>query len=137
MKTQYTLDVRYSECDQGGVVHHAVYPIWFEEARMDFFEKAGIPFTKLDACGILPPLVDLHVQYRSSVRYPAQVQIETCISDYSPKKIELSYKLYCGGELASEATTLIVWTTKGEIKTLNLEENFPDIYEVIKKNALK
>ena len=131
MKAQYEFEVRYSECDQGGVVHHAVYPIWFEEARKDFFEKAGMPFSELDARGILPPLVDLHVQYRSPVRYPGHIMIETFVSDYSPKKIELTYHLYYEKKLVSEATTLIVWTTKNEVKTLNMQETYPDLYDII------
>ena len=41
MITQCDIDVRYPDCDAMGIVHHAVYPIWYEIARMDFFEKMG------------------------------------------------------------------------------------------------
>ena len=31
--------VRYSDVDRMGVVHHAVYPLWYEMAREDFMER--------------------------------------------------------------------------------------------------
>ena len=131
MTTEFSLDVRYSECDQGGVVHHSVYAIWYETARMDFFRKIGFPFTEMNALDILPPLVDLHVQYHAPVRYPARVSIKTFIGEYSPKKIELRYQLYSGGVLASEATTLIVWTNKTTMRSMDLEAAYPEIYAKI------
>ena len=33
--------VRYAETDKMGIVHHSVYPIWFELARTDLSEQAG------------------------------------------------------------------------------------------------
>jgi len=42
--TQCDIDVRYPDCDAMGIVHHAVYPIWYEIARMDFFEKMGFAY---------------------------------------------------------------------------------------------
>ena len=44
MITQCDIDVRYPDCDAMGIVHHAVYPIWYEIARMDFFEKMGFAY---------------------------------------------------------------------------------------------
>ena len=38
------IDVRYPDCDPMGIVHHAVYPIWYEIARMDFFSAVGYPY---------------------------------------------------------------------------------------------
>lgn len=33
------IEVRYAETDQMGVVHHAVYPVWYEVARTDYMKK--------------------------------------------------------------------------------------------------
>jgi len=40
--------VRYAETDQMGIVHHSVYPIWFELARTDLAKQAGFPYSKMD-----------------------------------------------------------------------------------------
>ena len=37
MVTKTLIETRYPECDRVGIIHHAVYPIWYEMARMDWF----------------------------------------------------------------------------------------------------
>ena len=45
MISETIIDVRYPDCDPMGIVHHAVYPIWYEAARMDFFKKMGFSYS--------------------------------------------------------------------------------------------
>ena len=45
-----TVIARYAETDQMGIVHHSVYPIWYEAARSDFCKKAGLPYSKMEDC---------------------------------------------------------------------------------------
>ena len=56
MITQCDIDVRYPDCDAMGIVHHAVYPIWYEIARMDFFEKMGFAYPDMHALGVDPEI---------------------------------------------------------------------------------
>ena len=69
------IDVRYPDCDPMGIVHHAVYPIWYEIARMDFFAAVGYPYEAMNKEGINPPMVNLNLQYASPVRYPGKVTV--------------------------------------------------------------
>ena len=130
MKSQTVIDVRYPDCDQMGAVHHAVYPVWYEAARMDFFEQMGFSFLDMNALGINPPLVDLHVQYRAPVRYPGQVTISTEIVSFAPKKLELHYTLSFGGREVSEATTFHIWTGP-DGKSLDMAAHHPEVYAKI------
>ena len=77
MITETVIDVRYPDCDPMGIVHHAVYPVWYEIARMDYFEKLGFGYSAMHEKGIDPPMVDLHVQFKASVRYPGKVVVRT------------------------------------------------------------
>ena len=129
-----TIDVRYPDCDRMGIVHHAVYPVWYEVARMDFFAKMGFSFSDMNALGINPPMVDLHMQYRSPVTYPGQVSIKTSIVSYAPKKLELRYEAYYNGALVAEATSFHIWTGP-DMKSLNMEEKQPEVYAKIKAAA--
>ena len=36
MSSETKIRVRYAETDKMGIVHHAVYPVWFEAARGDY-----------------------------------------------------------------------------------------------------
>lgn len=35
MQLETEIRVRYNECDPMGVVHHAIYPVWFEMGRTE------------------------------------------------------------------------------------------------------
>ena len=51
MITETVIDVRYPDCDRMGIVHHAVYPVWYEVARMDYFEKMGFSYADMNSMG--------------------------------------------------------------------------------------
>ena len=43
--------VRYCECDPMGVVHHTVYPIWFEMGRTELLRATGSNYAQMEAKG--------------------------------------------------------------------------------------
>jgi len=136
MISETVIDIRYPDADAMGIVHHAVYPVWYEIARMDFFAKMGFAYSDMHTLGINPPIVDLHVSFCSAVIYPGQVAIRTSIRFFAPKKLELSYELFSGETLVSSAVTLHIWTGS-DMRSLDMEKNLPDIYEKIRLASLR
>ncbi len=130
MTTETVIAVRYPDCDMMHTAHHSVFAVWYEAARMDFFEKMGFSFKDMSSRGINPPLVDLHIKYRAPVHYPGEVTIKTRISFHAPKKLELSYELYYEGSLASEATSFHIWTGP-DMKSIDLAAALPEVYAKI------
>ena len=124
------IDVRYPDCDRMGIVHHAVYPIWYEMARMDFFEKMGFSYSDMNAVGIDPPLVELDLKYRAPATYPGTVRILTRMTRYAPKKLELQYETWYNGQLCGTARTFHIWTGPDH-RSLDMQEAMPEIYEKI------
>ncbi len=53
------ITVRYAETDQMGVVHHAVYPVWFELARTDFMKQIGVSYAQIESLGVMLPVTDI------------------------------------------------------------------------------
>lgn len=129
MITETRIDVRYPDCDMMGIVHHAVYPIWYEEGRMDFFAHMGFSFSDMHALGVNPPLVSLDLRYRAPVRYPGAVTVRTRMKSCAPKKLELAYEVWPQGAEAPAATAVSfhIWTGP-DMKSLDLEQNLPDVY---------
>lgn len=131
MTTQCAIEVRYPDCDAMGIVHHAVYPVWYEIARMDFFEKMGFSYTDMHALGINPPLVKLTLNYAAPVRYPGTVTVRTRMSFCAPKKLELSYEVFTPeGEPCASATSFHIWTGP-DMKSLDMAEKQPQVWEKI------
>ncbi len=137
LQTKTTINVRYPDCDRMGVVHHAVYPIWYEMARMDFFTELGFSFSDMDALNVNPTMVDLHLQYKAPATYPQTLYITTRMGRYAAKKLELIYETYdsSSGNLINTASTFHIWTGPDN-KSYNLEENLPVFYDKIKRAAV-
>lgn len=73
----YVRRANYYETDKMGIIHHSNYIRWFEEARLRYMEEMGWPFTKVEAMGIVIPVLSVDCQYKSMVRYDDIVDIYT------------------------------------------------------------
>jgi acyl-CoA thioester hydrolase len=87
------LRVRYCECDPMGVVHHASYIPWLEEARTELLRNQGRTYAALESQGVLLVIVKLDVAYRRSARYDDVVVIRCRIKQGSRVKIEHEYEI--------------------------------------------
>ena len=131
MKTVTKIETRYPDCDRMGIVHHAVYPIWYEMARMEFFEKLGFSFKDMNELGVNPAMVDLHLQYKAPATYPQTLYITVKMGEYDPKKLELLYETKAeDGTVINTCRTYHIWTGPDN-RSYNLAENLPHIYEKI------
>ena len=46
-------EVRYGETDQMGYAHHANAVVWFELGRVSFMRAVGLPYSAVEARGLL------------------------------------------------------------------------------------
>ena len=97
-----------------GVVHHGSYPIWFEQARIDFFMAIGAPYTGIEKEGFESPVLELVVKYRKACRFGDVVDIETEFSQVGRYKWKFNYRAYVKGELCTTGSTLHAFTKGGE-----------------------
>lgn len=58
---QIQFRVRYAETDAMGVVHHAVYPVWFEMGRTEFLRHAGMSYRAMEDLGLQSPVIELRL----------------------------------------------------------------------------
>lgn len=128
MLVESQIDVRFPDCDPMGIVHHGVYPLWFEIGRLDFLAAAGYGYSAMNQEGINPTMVDLHIQYRTPIRFPGRVTVKTACSLCQGKKLELRYAVYPQGETrpAALGSSLHIWTGP-EMKSLDLSQK-PEVY---------
>ena len=81
----------YHETDQMGVIHHANYLKWLEEARIRFMDKQGITYKSMEEAGIISPVVSISIEYKSPAKFDDIVIIETTLTRYTGSKFEFSY----------------------------------------------
>lgn len=126
----YIHKVQYYETDMMGVVHHSNYIRWFEEARIEFFNKLGFSYREIEKEGKISPILGVSCKYIDSVYFDDLVIIKVRV------KKKGSYKLILGYEVIDESTNKLkaigesqqgFMDDKGNI--LSLKKDFSDLYE--------
>lgn len=85
--------VFYYETDAMKCVHHSNYIRWFEEARTDFFEQIGIPYSEVEKDGMCNPVLSVSCDYKLMCRYEETLYITTKLESFDGLKFEFSYKV--------------------------------------------
>lgn len=110
---------RYAETDQAGVVHHSVFPVWFEMGRTELLRVNGLAYTALEAAGVFFVIAEIHVKHRRPAYYDDKLELETFCSKVTAGAIEHKYRLTRPGDstLLAEATTLLACvSSEGKIR---------------------
>ena len=116
-----TIVPRYAETDQAGVVHHSVYPVWFEMGRTELLRVNGLAYKDLEKAGVFFVVAELHIKYRQPARYDEKLQLETSCSNVTASKVEHTYKLArCSDNaiLAEGSSVLACVDEKGKVRRI-------------------
>jgi len=129
--------VRYAETDCMGVVHHAVYPVWFEIARTDYIKAAGMSYADMEKAGVMLPVTGISCRYRLPAKYDDTLLIEARISRLTPARIEFEYKVTKKGgtEIIATGTSSHGFVDSQTFKPLNFKKAMPDFFTVMEKQA--
>ena len=124
----YHHKVQYYETDKMGIVHHSNYIRWMEEARIDFLEQVGWPFEKLEAMGILSPVMYVQCRYRASAVFPDEIAVETWIEQFHGVRLKIGYEMRkADGTLVCQAGSEHCFTDR-EGHILRMQKAYPEIY---------
>lgn len=116
-----TIVPRYAETDQAGVVHHSVYPVWFEMGRTELLRANGMAYKDLEAAGVFFVVAELHIKYRRPAKYDEKLALETTCSAITSGKVEHTYKLTrCGDSvtLAEGSSILACVNSEGKVQRI-------------------
>ena len=129
-----TIIPRYCETDQGGVVHHTVYPVWFEMGRTELLRENGLAYSELEKAGTFFVVADMNVKYKRPALYDEKLDLTTSRTNINRIKVEHSYQLknaQTGIILAEGSTTLVCVTPEGKPRRM------PEFMFKIEENATK
>lgn len=126
----YKHTVQYYETDQMGVVHHSNYIRWFEEARIDVFEKIGLSYKNLEEMGIISPVVGVSAKYKTMAKFYDTVVINLKFVKYTGIRLYIEY------EIKDSVTGDVRCTGQSEHcfidregKIISIKRSFPEIHE--------
>lgn len=89
----YRRKAHYYETDQMGIVHHSNYIRWMEESRVDFLDKVGFGYTRIENLGIAVAVIGVECEYKSMVRFEDEIEIVCRITACKGSRMAVGYRI--------------------------------------------
>ena len=116
---EITIRVRYAETDRMGLLHHANYLVYFEQARTELLRAKGRTYRDCEDQGFFLVLTKVEIKYRKPAHYDDLLTVRTTVSRTTPVRLEHSYEVLRDGTLLAEAsTTLACVDSDGRIQAM-------------------
>ena len=94
------LTVRFSETDAQGVVHNAVYLVWFEIARIAYLAQFPGGYKWLVEQGVDATTTEAHVRYLDGTRFGDELRVHVRATDLRGARFRFEYVIERAGEPA-------------------------------------
>ena len=133
----YIHTVNYYETDKMGITHHSNYIRWMEEARIDFLSQIGYDYAKLEQMGIISPVLSVSCDYKKTTTFPDKIYINVTVKEFKGVKLHLSYEMRNeNGDIVCTGTTSHAFlNTEG--RPIRMNQEYPQLYEILKDLAVK
>jgi len=97
------------ETDQAGVVHHTVYPVWFEMGRTELLRANGLAYSDLEKAGVFFVVAELTAKYRRPALYDETLDLTTACTRVTSARVEHTYTLKrpSSGLILCEGTSIL------------------------------
>jgi acyl-CoA thioester hydrolase len=111
--------VRYAETDRMGLLHHANYLVYFEQARTELLRARGVAYKDLEDRGFFLVIAKVEIKYRAPAHYDDVLTIRTTATRTTPVRLEHRYEVFRDGSLICEGfTTLACVDRDGKLQAM-------------------
>ena len=137
MKTRTNIIARYAETDMMGIIHHSVYPVWYEAARTEYIKQFGISYSDMEKRGVMMPLTALSCKFAVPARYEDEIIIETVPVKLTPARITFSYTAIraADGEILGSGMTEHGFVDSQTFRPVNVKKRLPELYRQVFADA--
>lgn len=85
--------VRYADTDQMGFAYYAKYLEWFEIGRTELLRELSLPYARIEAEGILLPVIEAYCKYMHPARYDEVLTIVSRVDNMPAARIRIDYEI--------------------------------------------
>lgn len=125
----YRHEVKYYECDRMGVTHHSNYIRIMEEARIYWMDQLGYGYERMEAEGIVSPVVAISCNYKHTTTFKDVIEVEVKVAGMTGLKLGFSYTMRVGGKIVCTASSTHCFLDSG--RPVVLADRFPELYQAI------
>lgn len=90
-----------------GIIHHAAYLPYLEEARLALVRHRGQSYSALRAEGIDLAVLEAYVRYRRPLRFDEEVAVHVVAGAFTRTSFQIAYLLAVNGETRATAVTVL------------------------------
>lgn len=125
---KYIHKVKYYECDRMGITHHSNYIRFMEEARVDLLDQLGYGFERMEADGVVSPVLSVGCTYRKSTTFQDEIAIDIRLVKVTPLKFCFSYEGRVEGQVVFTGESSHCLMEQG--KPVVLARRYPGLFEI-------
>ncbi|MBQ6666827.1 MAG: acyl-CoA thioesterase [Bacteroidales bacterium] len=125
----YRHKVKYYECDPMGVVHHSNYVRFMEEARVEMMDRLGFGYERMEAEGVISPVLSLTCKFLRPAHFQEVVEISVRLSSSTAMKVSFAYEMRVEGNVVMTAESTHCFLENG--RPVSLEKRFPEFFAVL------
>ena len=128
----YKHKVQYYETDKMGITHHSNYIRWMEEARIDFLERIGWSYDRLEREGIISPVLKVSCQYKKSTTFPDEIFVDVKVKEFNGVRLVIEYEM----REANESNVVFIGESEHcfldeESRPVRIKSKYPEFYKVL------
>lgn len=127
----YQHEIKYYECDRMGVTHHSNYVRFMEEARVDYLDKMGYGFDRVEAEGVVSPVISITCNYKHPSTFKDLIDIKVWINKFTEVRFEFSYEMRHGDKVVCTAQSTHCFMENG--RPVIISKRLPELYQAICK----
>ncbi|MCE9560493.1 MAG: acyl-CoA thioesterase [Planctomycetes bacterium] len=112
--------VRYAETDRMGLLHHANYLVYFEQARTELLRTSGVSYKELEDKGFFLVIAKVEIRYKTPAHYDDLLTIRTTVVRTTPVRLEHKYEMFREGNVlvCEGLTTLACVDRAGKLQAM-------------------
>ncbi len=107
MVFEIPIRVRYFETDAMGVVHHAFYLTYFEEARVEALRRLGASYRTMEDEGFFLVITRVELNYKRPAYFEDQLSVRMRIERMTTVRIDHGYQILRDGVVLVEGKTTL------------------------------
>ena len=125
---EYKHIVQYYETDKMGITHHSNYIRFMEEARVYYLNEIGYGFDRMEAEGIISPVVNVSCNYKKTTTFADEIVISVKFAEISRVSFKFKYTMTVKGEIVCTAESNHCFVSQAG-RPINIQKQYPEIYE--------
>lgn len=134
MMNDYIHKVHYHETDRMGITHHSNYIKWMEQARVDYLDRIGYGYARVEREGIVSPVIGIECQYKNPTTFDDEVRIRVEVEEFRGVRLVIRYhmsRVSDGSTVLTGRSTHCFTTPAG--KPIILKKQFPELDALLRR----